>query len=202
MADLEDTARKPTLDQLTFTFVPFAFGLSGALLIAIGAPAVSYARTQHLIWIALVLSTAALALYLHAAGRRPLGNYWRLSWSFGLIAYLMHFYYGFWVMFGGGLDAVYAAQGALSATSNLLLTVVWTVDVALAWCVRSPGRLSRSYRGAVHLLVFASFFTSAVIFRTGTVQVLGALMALVLVAVAFDRWARSGTAGAARGTRA
>jgi hypothetical protein len=176
---IED-ARKPTLDQLTFAFVPFSLMLAASILSAVTQPAVAYARTQFLIWTALVLATPALAEYVLAFGRRPLSNYWRLFWSFAWITYLVHFQYGFGSLFHGQLRAVLVSQGAVVAVSNFLATGLWSFDALVSWITRQRPAWILSVRSVTHLLIFVSFFLSAVIFHSGVVRWLGLAMTVTV----------------------
>jgi hypothetical protein len=177
---MTDNARKPTLDQLTFTFVPFALMLAASILVAVLQPAVAYARTRFLIWTAVVLATPALAEYVLSFGRRPLSNYWRLFWSLGCITYLVHLYYGYAILFRGDIDAVFASQGTVVAVSNFAGTGLWSLDALLSWITRQRPVWILGVRFAAHLLLFVSFFWSAVIFHTGVVRWLGLTMTLIV----------------------
>lgn len=178
---IDDDARRPTLNQLTFTFVPFAGMIAVSIFLAVVQPAVPYARTQYLIRSALILATPALVEYVFAFRRASLTNYWRLFWTFAYAAYLAHFYYGFAVLDRGSLGAVMESQGTLVAASNFTLTALWTLDVVFSWLTRRRAAFVAWLRAATHLLVFLSFVISAVVFRSGLVWWLGLVMTVVVV---------------------
>jgi hypothetical protein len=181
MTSIIDDARKPTLHQLTLAFVPFALMLSASILVAVLQPAVAYARARFLIWTALVLATPALVEYVLSYDRKPLSNYWRLFWSFGLIVYLVHLHYGFGVLFHGDFSAVLVSQGSVVAISNFAATGLWSLDALLSWITRQRPAWILAVRFLTHLLLFVSFFLSAVIFHTGTVRWLGLAMTLAVL---------------------
>jgi hypothetical protein len=177
-----DDARKPTLHQLTLAFVPFALMISASILGAVLQPAVAYARTRYLIWTALVLSTPAQVEYFVSLGRSPLSNYWRLFWSFGCLAYLVHFYYGFGILYGGDFAAVMQSQGAVVAISNIVTTGLWALDALLSWITRQRPAWILFVRFVAHLIVLVSFFTSTVLFKSGFVWWLGLAMTIAVAA--------------------
>jgi hypothetical protein len=182
MTAMTDDERKPTLNQLTFAFVPFALLMAASVLVAVLQPAVAYARARYLIWAALVLSTPALAEYALSYSRKPLSNYWRLFWSFGCVAYLVHLHYGFWVLFHGDFAAELVSQGTVVAISNWAATGLWSLDALLSWITRQRPSWILFVRFVTHLLVFVSFFLSAVIFHSGVVRRLGLVMTVTIVA--------------------
>jgi len=177
-----DDSRKPTLQQLTLAFVPFAFMIAASILVAVLQPAVAFARARFLIWTAVVLATPALVEFVLAWGRKPLSNYWRLFWTFSCLAYLAHFYYGFAILFRGDAGAVAQSQGTLVALSNYVVTGLWPLDALLSWITRKRPAWIRFLRFLTHFLVLVSFFLSAVIFHSGPGRWLGLAMSLAVAA--------------------
>jgi hypothetical protein len=176
-----DDARRPTLNQLTFAFVPFAWMMAISVFLSVLQPAVAYARMQYLIRSSLILATPALVEYVLAFRRAPLTNYWRLFWTFAYLAYLAHFYYGFAVLHRGSLDAVMQSEGTVVAVSNLTVTALWTLDVVFSWITRRRPIFVAWLRAAAHLLVFVSFVASTVIFKSGLVWWLGLVMTVIVI---------------------
>jgi hypothetical protein len=177
--------------------------MAASILAAVLQPAVAYARTRYLIWTALVLATPALAEYALSFGRKPLSNYWRLFWSFGCLAYLVHFHYGFWILFRGDLNAEFVSQGAVVAISNFAATGLWSLDALLSWITRQRPAWILFVRFAAHLLLFISFFLSAVIFHAGVVRWLGLAMTVTVAAATAIRtlaMPRTSTRGQAAAT--
>jgi hypothetical protein len=184
---------KITLSQFTYTFVPFAVLLIAAMMVP-EAPQILdhhrplytihslvYYRTVFTIWLAIVFMIPALALFFLPWKSPAKRNYWLLCWTFSYLAYLVHFYYTVGVIFHWSLAEVYAKQGVLIATSNLLDTAWWGFDLILAWFVTSEKKWIRIQRIGVHIYVPLTFFVSSVIIKQGVVRWLGIIMTLAMV---------------------
>jgi len=182
-----------TLSQFASTFVPFAFLLAAAMMVP-EAPqiidnhravytieALVYYRAIYSIWLTIAFMTPALALYFLPGDSSRKTNYWLLCWTFGFLAFVVHFYYTVGVIFHWSLREVYAKQGAMIATSNLLDTAWWAFDLLLAWFVSSNAKWIKVQRTLAHLYIPATFFVSAVVIKHGVVRVLGILMTLSLL---------------------
>jgi hypothetical protein len=186
--------RRITLTQFTNTFVPFALLLAAALMApelpyildhhraAYNIEALTYYRAVYTIWLTIAFMIPALALYFWPGDSDRKTNYWLLCWTFGFLAYLVHFYYTVGQVFHWSLREVYAAQGPLIATSNLLDTAWWGFDLLLAWFVSSRAKWVRVQRTLAHIYIPATFFVSAVVIKHGVVRWLGLLMTAALVA--------------------
>jgi hypothetical protein len=183
----------PTLAQITHTFVPFALLLTAAMM-APEAPqildnhravytidALTYYRIIYSIWLTIGFMIPALGLYFWPGESERKRNYWLLCWTFGYLAYLVHFYFTVGVVFHGSLREVYAKQGPIIATSNMLDTVWWGFDLLLAWFVASQAKWIRVQRTLAHLYIPATFFVSAVVIKHGFVRMLGIVMTLTLL---------------------
>ncbi|MDX1500851.1 MAG: hypothetical protein R3325_00710 [Thermoanaerobaculia bacterium] len=187
-----DESRSPTLAQLAWTFGPFGILTLAVVLGAIALPNanVTYNRAVGWIWVSIVFAAPALVIWTVGAYRRPLSNLWRLSWTFSAVAYLLHFWITQFRIYQGDVGAVFANQGTVVALSNYLVTVVWTLDVVLAWATRRPDGWIGWVRTASHLLVFVSIVTSSVAFRPvfSPVWLLGLATAIAVVGAALVRW--------------
>jgi hypothetical protein len=89
---------------------------------------------------------------------------------------------------------VYAVQGPVIATSNLLDTAWWTFDVALAWFVTAERRWITVQRLVAHTYIAMTFFVSAVVIKHGVVRNLGIAMTaatLSAMVVGVVRWQRN-----------
>lgn len=185
--------RGPTLTEFTWTFVPFAILLTAALMVpempqiiehhraVYTIEALVYYRAIYTIWLTIVFMIPALVLFFLPGDSDRKFNYWRLCWTFGFAAFMVHFYYTIGVIFHGSLREVYAAQGFIIATSNLLDAAWWGFDLILAWFVKSRAKWIRVQRTLVHLYVPATFFVSAVIIKHGIVRWLGIVMTVGLI---------------------
>lgn len=188
-----ETRRRITLTQFTNTFVPFALLLAAAML----APelpyildhhravytidALTYYRAVYSIWLTMAFMIPALFLYFLPGESERRTNYWLLCWTFGFLAFMVHFYYTVGGVFHWSLREVYARQGFLIATSNLLDAAWWGFDLALAWFVTSRARWVRVQRTLLHLYLPLTFFVSAVVIKDGFVRWLGIVMTAALV---------------------
>src|SRR5690349_17185944 len=117
-----------SLKAWTSTFVPFALLLSVALLAPEVADSLDHGRLIYSTWVSLAFAIPALCLFVFPEQRD--GDYEQLTWTFSYLAYLVHFYYAFGVTYGFSVEKTYGGQGALIATSNFVVTALWTFDVA------------------------------------------------------------------------
>lgn len=193
MTASEATGARPPFSEFANVFIPFSLLLSAALLVPETQQKLLHGRVIYTIWVAIVFMAPALWLQLSRAEGRRAHNYWKLTWSAAWAAYMVHFYFTVGVVFHGSLAEVYAAQGPLIATSNLLDTAWWTFDVALAWFVTAERRWITVQRLAAHTYIAVTFFVSAVVFKHGVVRALGIAMTAVTLSamvVGVVRWLR------------
>jgi hypothetical protein len=195
-----------TFGRFAAIFIPFALLVSAALLRPEVEEALLHGRIIYTIWVTILFMIPSMWLLLSGATAGGALVYWRLCWTTGLLAYWLHFYFTVGGVFHGSLAEVYAAQGPIIATSNLIDTAWWTLDVALAWFVTGPRRWISVQRIAVHGYVAGTFFVSAVVIKHGVVRGLGIVMtaaALVGAVVGVVRHLRARAAtrqGAGRNT--
>ena len=186
-------SRRITLTQFTVTFVPFALLLSAAMMVP-EAPqildhhrafynieALVYYRVIFSIWLTMIFLIPAEVLFFLPGDSARKRNYWLLCWTFGFFAFVVHFYYTIGVVFHGSLREVYAQQGVLIATSNLLDLVWWGFDLLLAWFVRSEAKWIRVQRTLAHIYIPLTFFISAVVIKQGFVRALGIVMTVAIL---------------------
>lgn len=188
-----NSRRHITLTQFTNTFVPFALLLCAALIVP-EAPqildyhrafynieALVYYRTIFSIWLTMAFLIPAEVLFFWPGDSPQRRNYWLLCWTFGFLAFAVHFYYSIGIVFHGSLREVYAKQGVVIATSNLLDFAWWGFDLALAWFVKSEAKWIRVQRVLAHLYIPLTFFVSAVVIKRGFVRGLGILMTVAIL---------------------
>ena len=197
-----NSKRHITLTQFTATFVPFALLLSAALM-APEAPQILdnhrayyniellvYYRTIFSIWLTMVFLIAAEVLFFWPGDSPSRRNYWLLCWTFGFLAFAIHFYFTIGVIFHGSLREVYAKQGVVIATSNLVDFAWWGFDLVLAWFVRKEAKWIRVQRVLAHLYIPLTFFVSAVVIKRGFVRGLGILMTVAILGTLAVRFFR------------
>lgn len=197
-----DSSKGITLSQFTWTFVLFALLLTAALMVpelpqiiehhraVYTIEALVYYRAIYTIWLTIVFMIPALVLHFLPGDSPAKNNYWRLFWTFGFIAFMVHCYYTIGVIFHGSLREVYAAQGFVIATSNLLDMAWWGFDLVLAWFVKSQAKWIRVQRTLAHIYIPFTFFVSAVIIKHGVVRWLGIAMTAALVLSILWRWTK------------
>jgi hypothetical protein len=174
--------RTITLTTITTTFVPFGLGVSAALLAAEMTQSLTHARLIYSIWVSLALATPALCLYVLPARSEERRGYWLLFWTFSYVAYLVHFYYAFILTYHASIPELYVNQRVLIATSNLIVTALWGIDVLLGWVADPNARSVRIVTAAAHLLVFVTFFASSVLIFGGPGRLFGLAMTAAVAA--------------------
>jgi hypothetical protein len=180
--------RRTTLTRFTSTYVPLALLLAAALFAPEAQQSIAHARAAYTIWVTMAFLIASLCLFFLPGESEAKMNYWLLCWTFGLIALMVHFYFTIGVIFHGSLREVYAAQGAIIATSNFVDLGWWGLDVLLAWLVPWRVRWIETERTAAHLYIPLTFFISAVVIKHGFVRGLGLVMTAALVLSLLVRW--------------
>lgn len=175
-----------SLGQFANVYVPFGLLVTLALLAPEQTQNPDLYRTKLTVWATTVLLIPSLCLFLFWGVSRSANNYWLLLWSFSFLSYLVHFYYGTFVVFDGFSDT-FVKQGPLIAGSNFLLTFWWGIDVVLAWVSRSPPKWMWIQRVALHIFVFVVFVTANVFLRGGTIRSLGIAFALIIALSFFIR---------------
>lgn len=173
--------RKITLPEFANTFVPFAILVVLALMGAELAQNLVLFRTIYSIWVTMLFLIPALCLYILPNESASKTNYWLLCWSFGFLAYLVHFYYTVGVIFQWDIPAIYTEQGPVVATSNFIDTGWWGLDVILGWWVNPAPKWVKLQRVGAHIFIPATFFVSAVLIKTGTARALGLAMTIAIL---------------------
>lgn len=116
-------------------------------------------RTFFTAWAALILVTPALCTSLFRRSSESAARYWLAFWTVSFIAFLVHFYWAVFVMFGDDWNRILQAKGRVSEPiPDTIVTVWWGLDVLLAWLTVSERLWIRIERALIHLLVFVLFF--------------------------------------------
>ena len=162
-------------------------GVAAVTLMSLSADDVTYARSQWTALLSLVLATPAIALYV--LDDSPPRIWWRSFWTVGLAVYLLHFWWTVFRSYNGDFDAIITRQGFVAYT-NFAVTIVWTLDVVLAWA--APGSASAALRILLRFLSWASvtvsFLAAAVVFRSGLIAEVGIAVAAILVVALLLRY--------------
>ena len=128
-----------------------------------------------------VTLTAAEGSYANAStiftrrfGRTPLGNWWRLFWSFGWLMMVVHLFWGLGSLHQWDVVSVFVRQSFEVAASIFLVQALWPVAVILAWTRPDWPLATGWYRWWLTLVtlgVFLTFFVSLVVFRNDSESV-------------------------------
>ena len=167
------------MHQEKITFGQFAnsyilFGL--LLVIALILPEITLDpdlyRTNYTIWNTTFLLIPALCLYMFRGVSHAVDNYWRLMWTFSLLSFLVHFYYGTFVELDGFGDT-FDVQGPVVASTNFLLTFWWTLDVILLWSLKSKPRWASIQRLILIVVIFILFTVGNIVLKSEAILPLG-----------------------------
>jgi hypothetical protein len=188
-------AQPPTPLAWTLTYVPFGIGLVVALIGAELTQDLRLFRAINTIRLSMGLTILALALFPFRRRSPTLLNAWRLTWTFGFLAYVVHFLYSWFGVFGGQVataneyptafgfpadshpttfDLVVQHQGYVVLYSNLVVTGLWAFDVLLAWTAQRARGFLGGVVAFVHFLawldVLASFGVATIWFAKNQVS--------------------------------
>lgn len=181
-------SRDPTLGQAAITLTALAVLFAFSVFQPLMTDNLALGRTHASAWAMTLLSTPALYIFARTYGRAPLTNWWRLSWTAGLVMALVHLWFGLFEMHDGDPVSVFTRQGPLLSGTVFLLPVLWFWDVMNAW-VRPDWReediLSR--RPAFWLAVVALFVSTVLFNNHAPSFTTGLILTSALLLAAFQR---------------
>jgi hypothetical protein len=205
----EATSAPVTALELALTFVPFGLGLIVSMFLAETTENLALFRTMYSLRTSLLLAIPALALFPFRDRSPACKNFWRLFWTWSFLAYAVHLAYAWFGVFGSQLetanlhreyyhldpsreptilDLVIQHQGAAVFYSNLAATILWTIDVVLAWTTRGARGFVALLHALTWLYVLGSFVVSSIVFfKNPTTYRLGWLMVVVVALSLFVR---------------
>lgn len=177
--------------HMAFSVLPFALLTAFAVLYALTQPNPDSFRTDAFAWGAGIQATPALFLMARRLGRRAVGQWWRLFWSFALVLLVAHNIAAMGWQQLWRPDLVAAEFGLFGAIVLWGLPVVWLVDVLMAWNRFDWARAENGYawwQGLVAAFVFAAI--GFVLLGSGGTAgpAIGALMALAVAVAVLLRW--------------
>ncbi|RMH51903.1 MAG: hypothetical protein D6686_03435 [Alphaproteobacteria bacterium] len=183
----------PRAPAITLPLAAFAAALAFVVAGGVMAGDVALFRAHATAWMSALMAMPAMWHFLRRAGRRPLGQSWRLWWTAGWLMIVIHMWWGLGALHQWDAASVFARQGLAIAGPTFLLELVWTVDVVLAW-TRRDWADARGWAGAWHwfawALAAACFFVSLILFRNDAASLwTGALMLAVLLSALLRRLA-------------
>lgn len=179
-------ANRPFISPVVTVFLVFAAGVAIAVLGALLADNVQYARARYTVWPCIALGGWAVAILISQAPNVA-GTNWRTWWIAGLVAYFVHLWFGFVVIYGASVVALYWGQGWLVATANLALLVLWIASALAAVF----GHFWMPLHVAATVLFVITTFASTVIFAVGWARYGGIAIALVWLAAGYWRYLRA-----------
>ena len=108
---------------------------------------------------------------------------WRVWWTWGLVAYVAHLYWGFGLVFEWDIATVYAAQGSFVASANFGLLILWGLSVLLAYA-----GLSAKWLHGITALVFAvSTLVASIVFGRDISPIGGGIILVVWIVALYLR---------------
>jgi hypothetical protein len=185
----DPTPYRITLADFTIPFVSFALFLGAALLAAETQMDLGFALTVYTIWATAALVTPALCAFALPGNSERIRNAWLLFWTFSFITYVFHMGYAVLSVYHASMKEFLAGQGVFPAIVNVVFTLWWALDVALAWFYHSDARWVRMERVAGHIFIGLTFVASTVFLKHGFINVIGALLTLsvlICLMIRFD----------------
>jgi hypothetical protein len=209
-----------TLAQWTFTFVPFTVLLVIALLlpevlspggtpnlhwldhavglddpaarpVPPGTPLLALLRAIFAIWLSTLLMIPAACLYILRGESEARRHYAVLWWTFSYLAYLVHFYYTAFVIFGG-VQGTFQNMRPWVASTNFFLTGWWTLDVLIAWLANPDRAWVRWERGLALTFIVFVFVVTELFLRPTLIRYLGAALVALVILCVLIRLSRTG----------
>jgi hypothetical protein len=146
----------------------------------------------------MLLAMPALALFPFRDRAPTRKNLWRLFWTWSFLAYTVHLAYAWFGVFGGQLetanlykeayhfdttrdltilDLVLQHQGPAVFYSNVAVTILWLIDVLLAWVTTGARGVVALVHALTWLGVLISYLVASIVFfKNTTTYQLGWLM--------------------------
>tara|TARA_R110002096_G_scaffold62710_3_gene154707 strand:- start:627 stop:1199 length:573 start_codon:yes stop_codon:yes gene_type:complete len=184
MTGFRGAAVAPVLDARTAAFLVFSVGFLLAMAAGLAADDAEYARAKYTIWPVVALGGWAVALMLrYGLGDALDETAWRVWWAWGLVAYVVHLYWGYGVIFAGDVEAVYTGQGTVVASANFALFFLWAASVIAAFA-RWPAAW---LHGLTALLFAVSTLVASILFGRDISPVGGAIILVVWLAAIYLR---------------
>jgi len=178
---------KITLSALTYTFVPFSILTALAIFLAESRQDIVLGRAIYTIWETYLLATPALCLYILGLQQSKRYTYWLLFWTFAGLAYAMHVYWTFFGIFDGQIEKMFTKQGLAIAGTNVVITLWWMIDLALAWLINSNQGWIRVQRTGIQSLFFLAAVFVGVFRKQGVITWLSIAMSVAVVTCAIIR---------------
>ncbi len=172
----DSTPYRITLADFTIPFVSFGVLLGVALMAAETKMDLGMARTVYTIWATAALVIPALCAFALPGNSERIRNTWLLFWTFSFIVYLVHMGYAVFSVYHGSMQEFLAGQGMFAAVNNVIFTLLWALDVLLAWFYHRDTRWLRFERVFSHIYIGLTFILSTVFLKHGFINVIGIIL--------------------------
>jgi hypothetical protein len=144
-------------------------------------------RTFFTAWAALILVTPALCTFWFRRTSETAARYWLAFWTVSFVAFLVHFYWAAFVMFDGDWSRINSVvengHRVSQPIPDTIFTVLWGIDVLLAWLIRSEKVWIRIPRIIIHLAALGFFFIGSTIEgERAQSRALGIMMGIAVLA--------------------
>ena len=192
--------RPITLAQVVLSVLALGLLLVVAFVEAQTRQNILFHQVLNTVRVTMVLFGVAMCLFVLPGDSVKKDSHWLLFWTVSFVSYIVHVYFSFVFYFHASLHEFYAAQGALVATVNLVVTAWWLLDFLLAWFNTSSAKWIHIQRTGIHVLILFLFFLSTVILHSVDnketfVVILGIVQALAVL-ICFIIRIRSGSKAA------
>ncbi len=146
-------------------------------------------QAAYTAWVALVLTIPAMAKVW--TRKRSMADWyiWRLFWTIGFAAFLVHMIWSMGVFFGGDIGWMTTSSRVSAFWPGIIFLFWWGTDVVLAWRCADTGLITIQ-RGLLHGVAFILFVGGSLVTgETLPVKLLGAVFILATLYGAFRRGA-------------
>lgn len=148
-------------------------------------------QAAYTAWAALILTLPAMILVW--TRNRIAGDWraWRLFWTIGFTAFLVHMLWSMGVFFRGDLAWMTKSSRVSAFWPGIFFLIWWGVDVVHAWTRRESGRIIAILRGLLHGAAFILFVGGSLIKgETLFIKLLGAVFVIATLYGAFRHRSR------------
>lgn len=167
-----------------YHFAVFALGAGVAASIAFGTISSNpdYGRAILTIWPCLALGVLSVAVAL-VRGIGETDRSWFPYWVAGFVAYLVHLFFGFGLIYGASISATFAGQGLVAAAGNFGLFALWGLSLGF----EVMGRGSKQLHFAALSLFAASTLGSTLLADRVATQIGGGAIICLWFAAIYVR---------------
>ncbi len=131
--------------------------------------------------VTILFITPAFALFV-LQGRSGPSETWRNLYTFAYLSYLIHLYWAIFGMMGGNWRMMFGhPELVMNPRADILVTIWWTVDLALVWLVALDRPWLRLERGALQIILAVAFIAAAITHGNRMISAVGYLMLFAIL---------------------